>query len=265
MASTKYTYSIQNDFPNHKIDSDRLTQEIRASAIITALDYIHTVTDDCNIWFKDALSGGDETILDGLVAAHTGEPLTPPTQQVEVVNTKTADNRITVRQTIVNLAAAFRPRAICFYTADPSKLHNNDPTGTPYEDSTCKCYAANGDEITQAPYTAAVKTVIDFEPPHYYEMIGGGIDIPTEITGGTTNEWYGACIGLPDIPAPNGCIDLKNEVNLEALRDGRLRLDGRGVLGLNYDAVYHTNKIRFIFKHPAGVSYRFQLYFEIFR
>jgi hypothetical protein len=72
---TKYTYSIQTDFPNHKVDSGRLTQEIRASAIIVALDHIDTAEDACDIWFKDILNTGDKTLLDGLVAVHTGEPL----------------------------------------------------------------------------------------------------------------------------------------------------------------------------------------------
>lgn len=75
MPATKYTYSIQNDFPNHKVATDRLTQEIQQSAIVIALDYISTSGDNCDIWFKDALSVGDVTILDGIVAAHSGEPL----------------------------------------------------------------------------------------------------------------------------------------------------------------------------------------------
>ena len=75
MAATKYTYSIQNDFPNHKVDSDRLTQEIQQSAIITALDHIDTAGDVCDIWFKDVLSSGDQTVLDTIVANHSGEPL----------------------------------------------------------------------------------------------------------------------------------------------------------------------------------------------
>jgi len=75
MASVKYTYSISTDFPNQKVASDRLTQEIGASAIVTALGYIETVGDDCDIWFKDALSSGDEAVLTGVVNAHTGEPL----------------------------------------------------------------------------------------------------------------------------------------------------------------------------------------------
>ena len=79
--TTKYTYSISTDFPNAKLSEDLLTQQITASDIVTALDYVSTSDDVCDIWFKAALSSGDETILDGLVAAHSGEqpddPVTP--------------------------------------------------------------------------------------------------------------------------------------------------------------------------------------------
>lgn len=70
-----YTYSISGDFPNAKVDLNRLTQEITASAITVALDHLGTDGDDCNIVFKADLPPGDETVLDGLVAAHSGEPL----------------------------------------------------------------------------------------------------------------------------------------------------------------------------------------------
>lgn len=86
MAATKYTYSIQNDFPNHKVAIDRLTQEIQASSIVTALDYISTADDDCDIWFKDALSVGDETTLDGIVATHSGVPLPQEAIKVEAAH-----------------------------------------------------------------------------------------------------------------------------------------------------------------------------------
>lgn len=72
---TKYTYSIQSDFPNHCVATDRLVAEIRASAIVVALDCINTDGDACDIWFKADLSGTDEAVLDGLVASHQGEPL----------------------------------------------------------------------------------------------------------------------------------------------------------------------------------------------
>lgn len=74
-TSTKYTYSISSDFPNHIAATDRLEQEVRLSAIATAIDHINTSGDNCDLWFKDVLSGGDQNILNGLVAAHSGTPL----------------------------------------------------------------------------------------------------------------------------------------------------------------------------------------------
>ena len=79
MAATTYKipdgYSIQNDFPNHKVAPDRLEQQIQDSAIVTALDTINTSGDLCAVIFKAALSVGDLAILDGIVATHNGEPL----------------------------------------------------------------------------------------------------------------------------------------------------------------------------------------------
>lgn len=86
MAETTYTYSIADDFPATGLNSSRLKLEIEQSAIITALDRIDTDGDVCNIIFKDALSAGDKTILDGdttapaggLIAAHTAEGIITP-------------------------------------------------------------------------------------------------------------------------------------------------------------------------------------------
>ena len=74
MAATKYTFALSS-FPNGACATDRLQQEIRASEILTALDRIDTAGSDVDIWFRDALSTGDETILGALVAAHSGAPL----------------------------------------------------------------------------------------------------------------------------------------------------------------------------------------------
>jgi hypothetical protein len=77
-----YTYSIQNDFPSRKVATDRLQQEILASAIVTAVDHLNTSGDECDIFFKGELSSGDKTLLDGLVATHSGEPLPAVSQPV---------------------------------------------------------------------------------------------------------------------------------------------------------------------------------------
>ena len=90
MAATKYTYSIADDFPATGFNSDRLVADIQESAIATDLSRIASSGDTVDIWFADALSAGDKTILDGdtsdpaggLIAAHSG---TQPREALNVV------------------------------------------------------------------------------------------------------------------------------------------------------------------------------------
>jgi hypothetical protein len=89
MAATKYTFSISTDFPNHKVASDRLLSEVQASVIVTAIDRVDTDGDACNVWFKDILGSSDETALDGIVAAHSGEPLPADPTQVTIAGSTT--------------------------------------------------------------------------------------------------------------------------------------------------------------------------------
>jgi hypothetical protein len=64
----------------------QLEREIRDSVIVTALDSIVlNGTEDLNVWFKDALSGGDETLLGELVTAHTPVPIPDVPQPVVTV------------------------------------------------------------------------------------------------------------------------------------------------------------------------------------
>lgn len=92
MSATKYTFSISQDFPNHKVATDRLTSEIQASVIIIALDRINTAGDVCDIWFKDELSSDDQTILASVVHNHSGEPL----PQNQTINTNIKSSEITL-------------------------------------------------------------------------------------------------------------------------------------------------------------------------
>ena len=77
MPLQDYVYSIYDDFViNHKVDITILQIEIEASDIITTqVHHIDALIDDdeCIIWFFDALSQAEETELDAIVAAHTGE------------------------------------------------------------------------------------------------------------------------------------------------------------------------------------------------
>ena len=73
MAATTYDYSISTDTHNGKVDPDLLTQEVEQSSITVTLDHINTDGDDLMLTFVDALSGGDKTTLDTVVADHTAE------------------------------------------------------------------------------------------------------------------------------------------------------------------------------------------------
>jgi len=176
---------------------------------------------------------------------------------------RTTDGRTVIRNTYA-IAGKHRLRAITFYTSDPSKLFSKKPDYTDYGDVTCKCFDVNGDEITSSPYTGAVKTTLEFEPTYAYEIIGGELSVPPDLRETETNQWYGGCTCLPDVPAESGGnIDHVSLVNLEAF-DGLLEIDGKACVGLTYSAQYHTNKIRCTIYHPAGSSKRFQLFIETF-
>jgi len=79
MAATSYTYSVSGDFPNSLVNPDQLTIEVEAASLGQTLDRIAVQADVCDIWFDNALSGPDESTLDGVVAAHQGVP--PEAQQ----------------------------------------------------------------------------------------------------------------------------------------------------------------------------------------
>jgi len=86
--STKYTYSV-SDTVNDKVDVGSLHTEIEDSSITIALDKIDVIGDVLDVWFKAVLSAGEQTILDGIVAAHTGTPL--PDVQTVVPDVATLD------------------------------------------------------------------------------------------------------------------------------------------------------------------------------
>lgn len=70
--SVKYTYSISGDFPNQKVVVSNLSDEIHASSIVTALDYVNSSGPTCDIWFRSELSPADVATLSSVVASHDG-------------------------------------------------------------------------------------------------------------------------------------------------------------------------------------------------
>lgn len=75
---TTYTFTIT------PFNSDQFTTQILQSTISTALDHISTDGSTVNILFKDVLSSGDETTLDGLVSAYVYVAPVAPTGPISV-------------------------------------------------------------------------------------------------------------------------------------------------------------------------------------
>jgi len=85
MAS-QFTYSIANDTLNGAVASVKLQNEIRASIITIALQGVTLSGDNLIIDFKTDISSGEETTLDGLVAAHDGRRSIDDVQKFQIVD-----------------------------------------------------------------------------------------------------------------------------------------------------------------------------------
>jgi hypothetical protein len=187
------------------------------------------------------------------------------------IEPRAKDGRPTIRTSYANRTTNFKLRPITFYTSTPGSIHNVNPvTDADYGDATMALYKkVDGAWVAATDPAEATKTVVDIEPHYNFEIIGGFVDIPSALGGGTTDAWYLSAIGVPDYGAGApfyGSVDFVPEVNLEAVRTGRVISDGRAIsyLAYNYYGYPHTNKIRFIVKHPAGEAKRFQIYLEHF-
>lgn len=70
--ATEFTYSIASDTANGAVATDRLALEAEVSAITIELAGITVKGDALTVFFVADLTSGEETILDGIVAAHKG-------------------------------------------------------------------------------------------------------------------------------------------------------------------------------------------------
>jgi hypothetical protein len=129
---------------------------------------------------------------------------------------------------------------------------------------TVKLFDSEGDEITDPLYAnQAVKTVLDFEPPYDYEVIGGQVQQHTQPTE-NIRVWV---VGAPDIPkAWGGSKEFIGGLNLKFIAPSDyIEADGRVSKFMKYNAELHTSKLRFIVEHPVGQEHEILLSLELFR
>jgi len=181
------------------------------------------------------------------------------------IELRALDGRPIVKTSVGVPGNLFRLRPFSFSTCNPTSLHNHKPCGTAYSDVTIKEYDVDNVELT-SDYSTSVRTVVDFEAVTDYELIGGWMETEDSLHSTTPGTWYLSAYGAPDIPAQyGGCIDFVSEADLSLLSDHAIEMDGRATSFIKYDPTYHSGKIRFTIKHPAGSIKWFQIFLEIFK
>lgn len=149
-------------------------------------------------------------------------------------------------------------------TAKLNSLTSTTVDGSNRSGLTYKIYDSENNEITDSEGESdCVKTVITWEPPYDYEIIGGQLQQKEKPT---TNIRFWT-IAVPDIPAAyGGSKEMVGGINLKYLDPAdKINADGRVSKLMSYSATYHTNKLQFTLKHDAGIQHDFMLVLEIFR
>jgi hypothetical protein len=157
-----------------------------------------------------------------------------------------------------------------FKTAEINSLYSKLVDGTNRPGISLKFYNQSGQEITtegllEINESTIIRSVIDFEPSYDYEIIGGELRIDQDITSLQDCRLY--IIAVPDVPANmGGSKEMAGGINLRYLApQNTMVVDGRVSKTLIYDPIYHTNKIRLIFEHTAGLKVWIHVTLELYR
>jgi hypothetical protein len=252
-------------FAKFPVEPTRLEQEIRSSAIVTALNYIETVGDQLSIHFKATLSNSDEAILNEIVSAHNGAPLPVEAQPVIVVSDpvqKDPDGAAFFRIKAAPAGWTFQLRGFEFKTSNFDSIVNLDAiTNVNLKDVTMRLYDSNGNEILDnSNATEAVKTVVDYEPAWDYYIKGGF----AKILSSPSSDVRLSVVAAPDIPGKLGGSKIMIQ-NINFAYMPEIRADGQVAKYMIYNPAHHTNKLRFIIRHGAGEEHGFIILLEQFK
>lgn len=180
------------------------------------------------------------------------------------MSVRDADGATILRPKAAKAGWTFFMSPVEFTTAKLNSVYCKKHDDTTRGGITYKIYDTNGTEITATENEGnAVKTVIDFEPSHDYEIIGGHLQQNSKPT---TNMrvWV---VSVPDVSEGNGgSKEMIGGVNLKFIDPtDKVNADGRVSKYMTYNATYHTNKLRVIIRHDAGVQHDILLVFEMFK
>lgn len=153
-----------------------------------------------------------------------------------------------------------------FETSKLNSIHEKDINNNDIGWSSLKFYNASGTELTTQNDidTNCVMTILDWMPDQDYMILSGEVGQLTV----PVNSIYAWVVAAPDIPAEMGgsVVFCEGGLNLSYVpAPGKIGLSGVSGTRLNYNGGIGSNKIRFIFRHPAGVKHKFQAILNIFR
>lgn len=176
-----------------------------------------------------------------------------------------ADQSMIIRTKAAKAGWVYHMHAMQVETGILDSLVEEDADGNSLGYSNIKFYDSNGIELTtQVNITAScVKTVVDFEPPFDYEIIGGKVQT-LATPGSSIRLWVRA---VPDLTyAQGGSRDMVENIDLQYIsNDGEVNADGRASKYMAYNTTYHTNKLRVILKHGIAVTQKIQIIYEMYK
>lgn len=181
------------------------------------------------------------------------------------IEPRDGDGSVLQRAKITTTGWHYQLHGLEFTTSSLESVYSKKYEGTDYGFTTMKCYGADGVLITDPAIalTSTVKTIVDWEPTHDLEIVGGMVKqvaVPTV----DIRLWV---VGVPDIPvAYGGSKPFATNINMKymGIEEG-VRVDGRAPKYLPYSAVNHTTKLRLQFVHPAGHQHMILMVFELFK
>ena len=251
MATTKYTYS-------KAVNVERLQSEIVAASDITiALDNITAKSASVDVYMKASLVALEETALDDLVAAHVNEPLPAPTLLLD------ADGATLTRPKMAATGRHYQLHGMSFTTAGVGSFKQPDTDGVNRAYGELSFFDHDNTPCSGIENMHKVcKTIVDWEPPFDYEIMGGKF----HQYGSPSGELILNVVALPDIPASyGGNVEFVLATDLRFIGpDTGLDILGHTTSELIYSATQHTNKIRMSLHHASGVQHEMYIGFEIF-
>lgn len=186
------------------------------------------------------------------------------TQSNKSVENLDIDGATIIRTKAAKVGWTYQLYPVEFTTSKLNSLYSKKNDNTDRSGITYKIYDVDNVEITASENEVnVVKTIIDFEPPFDYEIIGGYVQQNTKPTT-DCRVWV---VGVPDVSeAYGGSKEMVGGVNLKFIDPtDKITADGRASKYMTYNATYHTNKLRLIVRHEAGLQHDLMIVFEIFK